>query len=308
MGVRFQPLIVLILLLVLFAAYFSFVQAGSGELRVRPAMQQVFLDDGGNSKIPLQNLVLENQGTQEVTLVLSGIEFTSIDAAGGNIFLGQDLQSESVTKRADWIQLSTPEIFLAPGEEKEVFVTIKNGSTLSPGAHYGAVLIEPRSSQKEGQEAPEVSIRHLATSLLYISKGVGDLGKTSADTLQYFQSFGYLPEVAVATFVQAGESFVEPRGYASITNPFGSEVTRAIFNPQGKIVFPGQTRQIEANFSKKMTFVPGKYTITLSYRYDDGDYQKLSRSFWYWESFAFLLLFFSAGGILVGVIRKKYRQ
>ena len=299
---------VIILTLGLFLASWQSLLGATEGLSIDPAIQRVYLNTLGEPEEPVQKIILKNTTNLELNFTLRAIEFTEIDKNGGNIFLGQSL-SEGEFKSAPWVKLPEEQILLIPGEQKEVVFELKETEKLLPGAHYAAILFETtRPAEREGEDPSRIFLRQIAASLLYISKASDQEQKIMAVKSERYTSFPKLIESLVVTFVNQGNNLAEPRGYVAVSNLFGAEVGRGILNESGKILFPGQERQIEAKFEKINYFFPGPYTFQVFYRIGDGEYEKMSVTYWYWESTAVFLGILGLMLIVVLAYRRSLRS
>ncbi len=303
--------------LFLFFLLFSFifldpVLAEENGVTIEPALQKVFIESNNLTREPLQKVSIQNNTNIPQYFSVEAIEFTNIDKYGGNIFLGQSI-AEGDFKKASFVNVESSNLELLPGEKKELLLELTNTEVLAPGAHYGAVLLRAVRNDGSGESDPSrVYLRQIAASLLYISKEAGTEKRMSIEKVRYFQRSVFLPDTVTARFINQGSAPLEPRGLVVLKNPFGNEVTRGILNETSKILFPGQERELEAKVKKVNYFLPGRYTITVLYRFDDGDYQSTDILFWYWQplvifGFVFLifLLVFFKKHIFLRLIKSK---
>ncbi len=267
-------------------------------LVIEPAIQKIYLTAAGAPKEEIQTVTIKNTTSLELTFILRAIEFTNIDKNGGNIFLGQSL-SEGDFKEANWVSLPETSILLIPGEEKNVPFQLRNTEALLPGAHYGAILFETIRPDSDSLTDPsKVYLRQIASSLLYVNKESGEDQRIAVRQVQRYHTFPKLIDSIVVTFANEGNAFVEPRGFVEVKNPFGWAQGKSILNETGKTLFPGQERQIEAKFEKVKYFFPGPYTFDISYRINDGEYQKTSLTVWYWEPIILVIIALIFGGVI----------
>jgi hypothetical protein len=272
----------------------AFAEETKNGVVIEPAIQKIFWGETGLRE-PVQNIALTNTTGIKQAFTVEAIEFTNIDKYGGNIFLGQSI-AEGDFKEAPWVALDRESIMLAPGEKGEIQISLQNEDSLAPGAHYGAVLLRAiKPDGDTGEDPSRVYLRQVAASLLYVSKEAGGEKKLTAEKVRYFRSSFFLPDTATVTLVNQGSNFVEPRGFAVVEDFRGKEIKRGILNETSKTLFPGQERELEARFEKINYFLPGKYMVTVYYRFDDGEYQKISTTLWYWEPLALLAVIIFAG-------------
>jgi hypothetical protein len=73
-------------------------------------------------------------------------------------------------------------------------------------------------------------------------------------------------------FQNNGNVHLVPRGVISVTDPFGRVVVKGIINQESALILPETLRVYPVRLDKLATsLVPGRYTLTTTYRYDGKD-------------------------------------
>jgi hypothetical protein len=205
-------------------------------------------------------------------------------------------------------------IVIASGQTIKVKVGITNRADLSPGGHYGAVVIT--SSSADTGVKSDVNISQQLVSLMFIKKLGGEQYGLKLDQLNYQGSA--VPDKITTKFNGTGNVHVIPRGFIEVTDPTGKLVAKGILNPDSSIILPGSSRQFVtllqpvAESSKA-----GRYKITVHYRYD-GQQDFTTQSIYFTHgnplirtiTIVGLIALFVAGGVLVfrTVRRNKYTK
>lgn len=254
------------------------VYAANG-ITLSPPLKDLTLGPGlleANSDISLTNNTAQQVRAQLKLVDLKALgEFggTSLDKAGLPDSYGL----------ANWMELPGGDTVLIPsGQTVKAAVKILNKSDLTPGGHYGAVIVTTDSADSVKSN---VSISQQLVSLVFVKKLGGE--KYGLDLKAMLaEEKGRIPETLKLDFASTGNVHVIPRGYVEITDPKGKLISKAIINPDSSLVLPGQTRQFVALMQPVASSnVPGQYKITAYYRYDGT------------EEFNSQSLYFSRSGI-----------
>lgn len=250
---------------------------------------------------------LENQSSQEQAFRLKAVDFGSLDASGGVAFLGAsgDQREYALSK---WLAFPQSEIILAPRERKTFEAVIENKEDLSPGGHYGALIFES-VSRSGGTDENRVAVNQVFSSLIFLKKEGGEIYRARFDGVSFPKSRFRLPRELDFTLSNTGNTHIVPRGKASVKDPLGREVFKAILNEESAIILPDSRRTFKMKFdARALSWLPGSYTLQLDYRYDgkeDFSHEE--------EQFFFMPPIFLAGASLflltIGYFfRKRSRQ
>lgn len=263
---------VLVVLLLLGIATPSLVSAADkpggkrkGGITISPALQEIIIE----SEKPRTSfdLSLTNNSSNAYELALSVVDFGSLDESGGVLFVGQ--AEKTLNYRfglTPWVSLERDRLVIEPGATEKVPVSILNRESMTPGGHYGAVLVTPT---EVGGDGDKVQINQVASSLIFAKKVGGELYSLSLRGYDVPTNLFSTPTQAELRFQNSGNVHVIPRGTVAIYDPAGREVKRGIINEQSAIVLPDSSRQLNVQLSTVLrSWLPGRYKVVIEYRYD----------------------------------------
>lgn len=237
----------------------------AGGISLEPAFQETILAPG-QEKAGVE-VSLENQSSQEQVFRLKAVDFGSLDESGGVAFLGASGDQREYAL-ADWLAFPQSEVVLAPGERKSFEAIIENNDNLSPGGHYGALVFES-ILRSEGGDENQVAVNQVFSSLIFLKKEGGEIYGASIEGISLSKSLLHLPGELDFSLSNTGNTHIVPRGKASVKDPLGREVSRAILNEESTIVLPDSKRTYKMKFSTRaLAWLPGNYVLQLDYRYD----------------------------------------
>jgi hypothetical protein len=193
---------------------------------------------------------------------------------------------------------------LEPGKSLNIFVEANNSSKVSPGGHYGAILIRQMSADTSRQ----VPINQVVSVGLFLVKEDGairqlELSEKNKNTMWYTRQkrVEYLLK-------NTGNSDVTPRITTTITQG-ARTYAKATFNENSVPLFAGQERSYSSAFVYQKTMLPGRYTKSVAYRYDGQQDQTVIQSkFWYVPVWTFVTVFVVFFGILIVIVGSKKRR
>lgn len=290
-------------------------QAAAGTFSITPAFQDVKLTATQTQTV--FKLTLANHTPFDQSFKLSSADFGSLDETGGVAFLGTPKSElDHPYGLSPWMTLEKDIVFVPSGKSADILVTINNRSSLAPGGHYGAVLATAITDTGETFTGDAgVGVRQILSSLVLLTKeGGGDPKLTLVSQTTDAHSWR-LPTHIDQRFQNSGNLHVVPRGVVVVRDPAGRVVERAAMNEDSSVILPQSFRRLTASFIGVATaWLPGRYTITSTYRYDGSDATStLVSSFWYggatllWMVLAGILLL-SAGLIYWFAIRQRRRK
>lgn len=217
-----------------------------------------------------QNFGVTNNNDTPVTFDLSTIDMGALDESGGVVFSGLSADYQQKYGLAKWVQLETPAVTVAPHATQSVNFTIVNDPTLSPGGHYGAIVINPQGGSGGGSN--KVSLTPQAATLLFVRKIGGEIYGLDFVSGTSGTSWWQLPRQLTIKLKNTGNVHVVPRGYALLEDSHGNQIGKGIINPESSLILPERVRDYTVSWQqlKRITW-PGKYTVDVFYRYDGVD-------------------------------------
>jgi hypothetical protein len=218
-----------------------------------------------------ETITITNNGTSLLRLYPTVNEISVDEGGKVQTFVEPAMVEDRTTSITSWIEISRARIELAPGESKELELSIKVNPDVASGEYHAFVGFP------EGSNRPEAEKR------VYEGSAPGTVVRIGVDKVQ--NQFLRLDRFSVEKFVKSatdglmsyvlnnpGEDPVIPRGEIIIYDNNGIEVTTVPINPEGAVI----NGKAQMDFS---AFVPsnipmGKYKAFLSVEY--GEHQTAS--------------------------------
>lgn len=256
------------------------VLSSRGGVTISPAFQQINIDP--TQPATTYDFKVTNNSTTSYEFELSVVDFGSLDETGGVLFIGNAEKALSYKYAlSPWVVLEKDRIVVEPGATEKVPVTVQNKESLAPGGHYGAIVVTlAETSQTSGRK---VQINQVLSSLLFVKKLGGEVYGLGLGELKVRTHFFGLPNLIDLRFQNFGNVHVIPRGLITVTDPRGKIVQRGIINADSGIALPETYRMVKVPLqSVGSSWIPGRYKVILTYRYDDQIISKtMSTSFVY---------------------------
>jgi len=202
---------------------------------------------------------------------------------------------------ARWIITDPEEFELAPGEQKQVKVTLTIPQNAEPGGHYGTVLAATRAVMGSGTTGTAIVQRVGALILLIVPGEMKEILVVKDFSAPIFSEYG--PINFSIKFENTGTVHLKPKGLITISNLLGRKSAEIPF-PE-KNVLPKGIRKLDVSWDKKLLW-PGRYTavITGNYGLDNAQISSQVITFWVlpWKLCLAALLIL----ILLFLIRKRF--
>lgn len=277
-----------------------------GGITIAPAFQDVTI--AADQASASYQFSITNNTSDPLELSLSAVDFGSLDESGGVLFSGDSRKSLDYRYGlAQYVTLERDRLVVDPKKTEKVQLTVTNKESLSPGGHYGAILVSPTPG---GGRSTKVEVNQVLSSLLFVRKQGGEIYELALRDITTAGNLFTAPENVELRFQNSGNVHVVPRGILTVTDPRGRVVKRGFINTGSGIVLPETFRRLNAPLESSATsWMPGKYKLTVSYRYD-GSAQLQTREYEYyyingWYLFAMLL---SVAVVIAAFINKRSRR
>lgn len=280
-----------------------------GGVTISPPFQDIIVLPNQTS-LP-QSFALSNNNDTPVTFDLSAVDMGALEDTGGVVFSGLSADYQQKYGLAKWIQLEQPNVTVAAHSTQGVNFNIINDASLSPGGHYGAIVVKTSEAVATGQN--KVSLLPQAATLIFVRKIGGEIYKLKFAGGIGGTSWWGLPGQLSFHLQNEGNVHVVPRGIVVVTDPRGNVVGKGIINPDSSLILPERKRTYEVTWQHiRKIALPGTYTVHVSYRYDGTNvYQNTSYTIKYiglpFMLLALLLAFVLAWGIYYLAPRIKNR-
>lgn len=247
----------------------ALAQEDKGSFLLDPFFQEITIEPGQAESQFI--LTVENTTKAPAIFRISVLDFGALDESGGVAFLGaSDLERKYGL--ASWISLEKDALVINPDEKQQVRVTIENKESLSPGGHYAALFLKMNSDEKssrEGLKPAEIAFNPSLASLIFVRKLGGEIYGMDFKGQESPNSLWKTPSNIKLRFQNTGNTHIAPRGVVKISNPLGREVIRGIINQESAIILPETFRVFPVALKKlALSFLPGRYTLSIEYRYD----------------------------------------
>jgi hypothetical protein len=275
-------------------------------ITISPSFQQVVVGQNDTEK-PFTFSVTNNTG-QQVEVALSTVDFGSLDESGGVLFMGQNNKSINYKYGlSQYVTLGQDRLVVDPKSTTKIPVTITNKESLSPGGHYGAILVTPT---KVGDNPSKVEINQIISSLLFVTKQGGAIYQLNLQNYQLKTHIFSPPTSVDLRFQNAGNVHLIPRGMITITDPRGVIVRRGFINEGSAIVLPETFRKLSVPLrTVNRAWWPGIYHVTMSYRFD-GQETNLTKqlSFYYINGWYIVAAIVIMALIILAIVLKPVRR
>jgi hypothetical protein len=229
------------------------------------------------------NLKISNRNAADQNFRLSVVDFGSLDEQGGVAFLGQPTSElEHKYGLASWMKLEKDAVFVPAGTSTQVMVTVDNRESLAPGGHYGAVLVT--AVTENGQPSGDrVGVRQVLSSLVLATKEGGGAPGLRLAGQTANGGFWRLPSLVEQRYQNTGNVHVTPRGVVAVKDPRGVVVARGVINEGSNVILPESFRRYKTAVRPVgLAWLPGRYVVEASYRYDGTDQFEVQRlGIWY---------------------------
>lgn len=277
-----------------------------GGITISPAFQEIVVSD--STPAATYTFSVTNNTSEPYELSLSAVDFGTLDESGGVLFLSQT--QKSINYRyglAQYVTLERDRIVVEPSKTEKVPLTITNKESLTPGGHYGAILVTPTTS---GERPTKVQINQVLSSLLFVKKQGGEIYNLSLRDYDVKTRLFTAPETVNLRFQNSGNVHVVPRGVVTMTDPMGRLVKKGFINTGSAMVLPETFRRVAVTLEPVATaWMPGRYTASISYRYDgSADARVRTVSFLYINGWYLIVTVALLAAISAALVNRQSRN
>ena len=281
----------------------------NSEISVAPFLQEVQIDNNAPKNF---NVGYSNDSNESQDLVLSVVDFGSLDKTGGVAFVGSNFgKLQDKYGLSKWLTLSENQITLLPHEKKQVQAIIVSDPAMSPGGHYAAIVatvLKPSSGSKN-----EVSLKQKISSLVFATKTGGEKYDIKLSNIDSDRSLLHLPAEADITIQSTGNVHVVPRGNVYLKDSSGAVLSKGVINEESGYVLPDTSRVFTVKLNKISSPKPwvSSFNMQVDYRYDGIDqYATKSTSFKTINPVLILLIVASFGFIfvIIKIVSNRFKK
>ncbi|MFA5828847.1 MAG: hypothetical protein WC841_05840 [Candidatus Shapirobacteria bacterium] len=216
-------------------------------------------------------LTITNHGHKSEVFRLSVVDLGGLEESAGVPFLGtKNSELEKKYSLSSWIILGKDALVVDPQKKVDIKITIQNKESLSPGGHYGAVIVKLDNSDKSGTDVVEVNQNF--ASLIFVKKIGGEIYDLKLNQTTIQNSYLKIPDTIELRFQNSGNIHVVPRGTLELKDPSGRLIAKGVINKASSIILPESFRTYQNRINQlKPAWLPGKYHLTVNYRFDGSD-------------------------------------
>jgi hypothetical protein len=235
---------------------------------ISPASAQIELQ-GAEVQHPLQFKITNNESEAQ-TINISTADFNTLGESGGLAFVGTN--PTAIQKKyglATWVALPQNTITVQPKQTTTINAYIQNQPNMSPGGHYGALMLAISTPGSGSKDRVKVALHPIASSLLFVNKIGGDTHTLKLTNVMVAKNPFKLPGSVTLRFKNDGNTHLVPRGVVSITSPNGKLISRGVINEDSGLVLPETYRRFSVPLKTiSPPLRPGKYTLRVDFRFD----------------------------------------
>ena len=252
----------------------------SGGITISPAYQD--LPVVGNQSVSDVFSITNNDDTP-ATFELTTVDMGSLNESGGVAFSGLSADYASKYGLAKWLSLPEQTVTIAGHETRKINFNINPDDNFSPGGHYGAIVAKLVMDIKPSKN--QFRLNPQAATILLVHKIGGETYDLLATVDKLNLRLGLPIYNLNLNFKNNGNVHVVPRGLVILKNPFGHEVGRGVINSESAYTLPDVNRNysVSIQYSTRLLW-PGKYSVSIAYRFDGTDeVQLISSQFYYFN-------------------------
>lgn len=237
-----------------FHAQDTFAQSPGRAISVVPPKFELFANPGDiiTEKIRVKN----NSSTVETYAVI--IEDFSSTGESGQVVLEEE-GADAQYSLTEWIETSSTDIVLQPGEEQAFTFNINVPKDAEPGGHYASILFQSVNDPSIAQNTSATAVSQRIGNLVLLRVS-GNIEENAAiETFEAPARSQSGPVDFTLRVKNDGNVHIRPKGTIIITNLFGQKVDEIPL--EGANVLPGATRLMTTTWDKNN--ILGSYTATL---------------------------------------------
>ena len=252
--------------------------AAPSGITISPAFQMVTIQPGASRQPVTFKITNDRPVAQDLSFAVR--DFNTLNESGGLFFVGTN--PTALQKKyglAKWLDLPQKNLTVRPKQTVTVSGSVLNLPDLSPGGHYGALMV----SLGDGVVSGKVGFQPIASSLLFVTKPDGDTHRLGLSSVNFSENTFKLPSSVSLRFHNDGNTHLVPRGAIYLEDPSGKVISKGIINDDSGIILPETFRRYSVpmrtlSSSNKI----GKYKLRVDYRFDGFDaFRSYQKSFWH---------------------------
>lgn len=273
-------------------------------------LSQVSADGGVTVAPAIANISLSKTEPHQVLSISVRNNFTSPVELTANLAVlalenGRLIPKDQPDQEVAAYTTLTPQQFrLTPNQSINIHLEFNDQDSLAPGGHYAQLLIKSTNPNPQAG----IGLQPAISVILYITKEDGAVRALGLSNLTIPKINFVWPTEVNLEFINSGNVLVVPRAQASL-NRGPTILSSTAVNQESIPVFSEHRIHLLARFSnQRFQWLPGRYNITVQYRYDGSDDLKLlQQSFWYfpWQTLLVILGLVGLGWRQRNFLRQK---
>lgn len=263
------------------APTYLYAQSQGLSLSVTPALFEM---SASPSQVWRSSVKVINNNKHELTVYANIVNFAPQGERGEGKFIPVFEEVTDGATLAEWVDLSSKAIVIAPEQSAQVPFTVAVPEDASPGGHFAAILIGTRPPDND--TSFEVKTSQIVTSLFFV-RVAGDVIE-SGDVREFTttKSFTDVPKASfLVRFENKGNVHLQPQGEIVITNMWGKERGVVPINHKTHFgnVLPESIRQFEFTWQGEQSFSDiGRYKAQLTLGYGEDSRKFSTRATYFW--------------------------
>jgi hypothetical protein len=237
-------------------------------ITISPASQQIVMS-GAEAQHRLEFTITNNESKTQ-TINVTTADFNTLGESGGLAFVGTNpTQLQKKYGLATWLNIPENTVTLPPKHSTTISTFILNQPNMSPGGHYGALMLSLDNSNTSTKSRNNVALHAIASSLIFVNKTGGDTHILKLTDVLVGRSPFKLPNSVTLRFKNDGNTHLVPRGVITLTSPGGKLISKGIINENSNLVLPETYRRMSIPLnSVSAPLRPGGYTLRVDFRFD----------------------------------------
>lgn len=230
----------------------SYAAGGEAALLVTPVRQELSIAPGQVATKPVR---ITNRSNDRIRVVPSARDYSPADD-GDDVIYERNPNKVAV---ASWVRIGSTGFELAPGESRDVAVTLVAPQRAPVGSYYATTLFTAEPLVPSEPAMAQVAGKAQVGSLFFITVEPVALRSGEIAAWRHMAPWHAARLTFMAGFRNNGDTFLRPKGTVVVKDWLGREVER--IPTEGKTVIQGTTRNWQIMGSD--FHLPGRYRAEL---------------------------------------------
>lgn len=219
------------------------------KITVSPAVVDKRVRPG--SEVSFSVKITNNRGEPKTYYVFPSTFTAGGDESGKPVFEDTAVGPSSMI---NWFKFPVPSVALAPGERKEIPVTITVPASVDGGGYYGAIIFSEQNPQAGDKRFVVGVTEEVGTLVLLSIEGLVREEGRALDVTPQTTVFTGLPVTMNMRFENTGNVHLKPTGLIEVFNLFGEKEAALQINPGFNSTLPKSIRKYEVLWNPEKYF------------------------------------------------------